>query len=203
MRFLRTSRHVDQAQVHQVAQAVGFFDQPAVQVAVKDPVRRSMNSKPERYKSLYLRLFSNLFGKHSPDISSLEPTSDATHLEKTPFDGTLPSPIAGWMGSYPPPRLTIKYKEAIASRSALVAGDDAVADGISHASGLPPSLPGRGLGRKGANPLRELGCQFKVVIGQSHWCRQVVGAAVGDKFPTIAVCAIEIAGGGCKCRMAR
>ena len=83
----------------QVAQAVGFFDQPAVQVAVKDPVRRSMNSKPERYKSLYLRLFSNLFGKHSPDISSLEPTSDATHLEKTPFDGTLPSPIAGWMGS--------------------------------------------------------------------------------------------------------
>jgi len=53
----------------------------------------------------------------------------------------------------PTPRLTIKYKEAIASRSALVAGDDAVADGISHASGLPPSLPGRGLGRKGAYAL--------------------------------------------------
>jgi len=49
----------------------------------------------------------------------------------------------------------------------IVAGDNAIAYGVSLALGFPPSLPGGALRRKGPDPLRALLGEMKVNLSVS------------------------------------
>ena len=58
----------------------------------------------------------------------------------------------------------IEYVEAVASRPLIVTGDNAIADGVSPALGVSPSLPSGVLRRKWPNSLRALLREMKVTL---------------------------------------